>query len=108
MAALITVSIQSIQAPTATAAIPPQSLQTPVSPALLNRLPLDMRGAIQHLAAEDHSTRIITSQGSSHVLLRFSDALHEVVPTPGCKCTVAIGSALMPLTKPSAEGTVLA
>ena len=42
-----------------------------------------MRGAIQHLSAEDHYTRVTTSQGSCLVLLRFSEALQEVAPTPG-------------------------
>ena len=40
-------------------------------------------GAIHHLAAEDHYTRITTTRGSSLVLLRFSDALQAVAPTPG-------------------------
>ena len=80
VAALITVLIHIIQAPTATVADPPQSLKAPASPALLNRLPLDMRGAIHHLAAEDHYTRITTTRGSSLVLLRFSDALARSGP----------------------------
>ena len=83
VAALITILIHMIQAPVATASSPPQPPKARVPPALLNRLPLDMRGAIQHLAAEDHYTRVTTSQGSCLVLLRFSDALQEVAPTPG-------------------------
>jgi DNA-binding LytR/AlgR family response regulator len=83
VAALITILIHMIQAPVATASSPPQSQKAPVPPALLNRLPSDMRGAIQHLAAEYHYTRVTTSQGSCLVLLRFSDALQEVAPTPG-------------------------
>ncbi|MDB2521898.1 LytTR family transcriptional regulator [Planktomarina temperata] len=83
VAALITILIHMIQAPVATASSPPQSPKAPVPPALLNRLPSDMRGAIQHLSAEDHYTRVTTSQGSCLVLLRFSDALQEVAPTPG-------------------------
>ncbi|MDA9115056.1 LytTR family transcriptional regulator [Planktomarina temperata] len=83
VAALITILIHMTQAPVATASSPPQPPKAPVPPALLNRLPSDMRGAIQHLAAEDHYTRVTTSQGSCLVLLRFSDALQEVAPTPG-------------------------
>jgi DNA-binding LytR/AlgR family response regulator len=83
VAAHITVLIHIIQAPTATVADPPQSPKAPAPPALLNRLPLDMRRAIYHMAAEDHYTRITTTRGSSLVLLRFSDALQEVAPTPG-------------------------
>ena len=49
----------------------------------MERLPAGTRGPIQHLAAEDHYTRVTTSQGSSLVLLRFSDALQDVAPTPG-------------------------
>ena len=70
VAALITVLIHIVQAPTATVADPTQSPKAPASPALLNRLPLDMRGAIHNLAAEDHYTRITTTRGSSLVLLR--------------------------------------
>ena len=38
------------------------------------------RGPIQHLAEEDHHTRVTTPQGNSLVLLRFAEA---VAPTPG-------------------------
>jgi len=49
----------------------------------MDRLPRDICGPIQHLATEDDYTRVKTSKGSSTMLLRFSDALPEVTPTPG-------------------------
>ena len=57
--------------------------QSPKKTRLMERLPQGARGPTQHLAAEDHYTRVTTSQGSSLVLLRFSDALQDVAPTPG-------------------------
>ena len=57
--------------------------QSPKTTRLMERLPEGTRGPTQYLAAEDHYTRVTTSQGSSLVLLRFSDALQDVVPTSG-------------------------
>ena len=52
-------------------------------PALLARLPMDRRGAILSLSAEDHYTRIRTTRGEALVLIRLSDAITLAAPTPG-------------------------
>lgn len=52
-------------------------------PALLDRLPLDKRGALKALSSEDHYTRIRTTRGEELVLIRLSDAIREAEPTPG-------------------------
>jgi hypothetical protein len=54
--------------------------QSPKTTRLMERLPGGARGPIQHLAEEDHYTRVTTPQGNSLVLLRFAEA---VAPTPG-------------------------
>lgn len=52
-------------------------------PRLLQRLPLQRRGSILSLSAEDHYTRIRTDKGEAMVLLRLSDAITEAAPVPG-------------------------
>ena len=80
VAALVTLLVHMVLAPGSEGSVQSQS---PKTTRLLERLPWSARGPIQHLAAEDHYTRVTTSQGSSLVLLRFSDALQDVAPTPG-------------------------
>lgn len=50
---------------------------------LLRRLKPENRGAILHLTVADHYTEVTTSRGRELILLRFSDALEELGPTPG-------------------------
>jgi hypothetical protein len=50
---------------------------------LMERLPMDKRGALVGLAAEDHYVRVTTINGEELVLLRLSDALNEVGATKG-------------------------
>ena len=57
--------------------------QSPLAPRLMDQLSQGTCGPIHYLVAEDHYTRVKTSQGSSLMLLRFSDALQEIAPTPG-------------------------
>lgn len=52
-------------------------------PALLSRLPLDKRGDLLALSAQDHYTSVLTSKGRSLVLMRLADAVAEAVPTEG-------------------------
>lgn len=63
--------------------VPRNVREIPPPPPLLTRLKPDNRGAILHLSAEDHYTRIITSRGQELILLRFSDAVKEVGDTSG-------------------------
>lgn len=80
VAALVTLLVHMVLAPGSESSVQSQS---PKTTRLLERLPRCARGPIQHLAAEDHYTRVTTSQGSSLGLLRFFDALQDVAPTPG-------------------------
>ncbi len=54
-------------------------------PALLLRLPLDKRGALIALSAEDHYTRVHTTLGEELVLIRLADAIAEAAPTAGLR-----------------------
>ncbi len=52
-------------------------------PRILDRLPLEKRGALVALSVEDHYVRIRTDAGEEMVLMRLSDAMSETAPTPG-------------------------
>lgn len=45
--------------------------------ALLQRLPLQMRGALVSLSVQDHYVEVTTAKGKSLVLMRLSDAIAE-------------------------------
>lgn len=53
------------------------------TPALLSRLPVEKRGAILALSAQDHYTTVITTAGREMVLIRLADAMAEAQPTKG-------------------------
>lgn len=70
------------------AAAPQTQAQSPTqapaqTPALLARLPLDKRGDLLALSAQDHYTAVHTSKGRALVLIRLADAVAEAAPTPG-------------------------
>lgn len=50
---------------------------------LLARLPLEKRGALIALSAEDHYVRVTTTRGEDLVLMRLSDAVQEVGSAQG-------------------------
>jgi DNA-binding LytR/AlgR family response regulator len=50
---------------------------------ILDRLPLDKRGSLVSLSAQDHYVRIATTKGAGIVLMRLSDAIREAGDTPG-------------------------
>lgn len=52
-------------------------------PSLLDRLPLDKRGALISLSVQDHYVEIVTTRGRDLLLMRLSDAIRETDPTPG-------------------------
>lgn len=52
-------------------------------PTVLARLPLEKRGALIALSAEDHYVRVTTTAGTELVLMRLSDAMAEVGQTQG-------------------------
>jgi DNA-binding LytR/AlgR family response regulator len=55
----------------------------PCPPAILDRLPLDRRGALVALSAEDHYVRVVTRTGEALVLIRLADAMRETGDLPG-------------------------
>ena len=56
---------------------------TSQTPALLSRLPLEKRGALLAISAEDHYITVITTKGREMLLMRLSDAMAEAAPVTG-------------------------
>jgi hypothetical protein len=54
-------------------------------PPVLDRVPLDRRGALLALSVEDHYVRVHTTRGTHLVLLRLSDAIRETGTVPGLR-----------------------
>jgi len=83
IAALVSVAVHLVQMRIArtSAAVPDSS----VAPALLGRMPLEKRGALVALSAEDHYVRVRTTKGEDMILMRLSDAIGETAPTPGLR-----------------------
>lgn len=54
-------------------------------PTILQRVPLEKRGALLALSVEDHYVRIHTSKGTEMVLMRLSDAMKETGDLPGAQ-----------------------
>ncbi len=50
---------------------------------ILERLPLDKRGALVSLSVQDHYVDIVTVKGREMVLMRLSDAMREAAEVPG-------------------------
>ena len=53
------------------------------APRLLDRLPLEKRGALISLSAVDHYVEVVTTTGTELVLMRLSDAIAETAPLKG-------------------------
>ncbi|MEM6374550.1 MAG: hypothetical protein AAF727_17510, partial [Pseudomonadota bacterium] len=49
-----------------------------LQPRLLNRLPAEQRGALIRISVRDHYVDIVTVQGVTSLLMRFSDAMAEL------------------------------
>ncbi len=60
----------------------PQTARTD-TPALLARLPLDKRGLLLAITAEDHYITVITTKGREMLLMRLADAIAEAAPVAG-------------------------
>lgn len=54
-------------------------------PAILDRIPLEKRGALVALSVEDHYVRVRTTKGEHMILMRLSDAIRETAPAPGLR-----------------------
>lgn len=50
---------------------------------IIDRIPLEKRGALVSISVEDHYVRIHTTKGEEMVLMRLGDAMREVGPTEG-------------------------
>lgn len=66
---------------------------------LLQRLPLDKRGPLLALSAEDHYVDVRTTRGSEMVLMRLSDAVNEVGDVEGLQIHRSHWVALDQITK---------
>ena len=66
-------------------AIPRSAPETrmPQQPAILQRLPLEKRGALMALCATDHYVEVITENGRALVLMRLAAAITETAPIRG-------------------------
>ena len=76
----------------------------PKVPPLLDRVPLDKRGALLALSSEDHYTRIQTARGEEMVLLRLADAIREAAPEPGLRVHRSHWVALAAVTAARRDG----
>lgn len=65
------------EAPGAAAASP--------TPRILQRLPDTIHGQVLHLCAGNHYVEVVTDRGRHRVLMRFSDAIEEVVSVDGLR-----------------------
>ena len=80
------------------------SAPQPQAPALLARLPLEKRGSIVALSAQDHYTEVRTTKGEELVLIRLADAMKEAEPTPGLQVHRSHWVALAHVTAAQREG----
>lgn len=63
----------------------PEPETTPAHPAILDRLPLEKRGALLALSVEDHYVRVQTTKGTEMLLMRLSDAIRETGDMAGAQ-----------------------
>ena len=73
-------------------------------PALLDRLPLDKRGALIALSMQDHYVEIVTTRGRALLLMRLSDAIRETGSTPGLQVHRSHWVALSQVTAARRDG----
>lgn len=62
---------------------PGERSQKSTTPKLLKRIPLDRRGRLIRLAAQDHYVEVVTANGRTLVSMRFRDAIAQASPEPG-------------------------
>ena len=53
------------------------------APALMKRLPVELRGKLSHLSMQDHYVDVFTDKGHKLLLMRLADAIAETDPVPG-------------------------
>ena len=54
-----------------------------ITPAILDRLPLEKRGPLISISVRDHYVDVVTAKGTEMLLLRLSDAIREIAPIEG-------------------------
>lgn len=64
---------------------PAKDADAPALPPILDRLPLDKRGALVALSVEDHYVRVRTTRGEDLLLMRLADAIREVGTVRGAQ-----------------------
>ena len=62
---------------------PPETQDAPARPPILDRLPLEKRGALVALSVQDHYVEVITTRGRDLLLMRLRDAIAETRGQPG-------------------------
>ena len=63
----------------------PQTAVESVRPSILQRLPVERRGALVRMSVNDHYVEVVTTGGRSLVLMRLRDAIGETEPTAGLR-----------------------
>ncbi len=79
--AFVVVGLRALWAAQAAAAPPPPPARA--APRILNRLPLERRGALVALSVQDHYVEVVTTRGRDLVLMRLSDAIAEAEGVAG-------------------------
>jgi hypothetical protein len=64
-------------------AVPEVEIEAP--PRLVERLDPELRGKLQSISVRDHYVDVSTTLGVGSVLMRFSDAMSEVMPVDGAQ-----------------------
>ncbi len=80
------------------------SSSAPKPPALLQRLDLEKRGALISMSVQDHYVEVTTSNGTSLLLMRLSDAIRETGDVAGLQVHRSHWAALAHITKAKRDG----
>lgn len=90
-----------------TAASPAPHMPSTASqvPPIMERVPLDKRGALLALSVEDHYVRVLTSQGETLILMRLGDAIREVGGSLGAQVHRSHWVAFSAVTSARRDGT---
>ena len=80
------------------------STEIAAPPALLDRIPFDLRAPLVSLTVEDHYVRIRTTKGEDLVLWRLADAMREVGATKGMQVHRSHWIALPQVTAANRKG----
>jgi hypothetical protein len=76
----------------------------PKTPALLLRLPIEKRGTLLAISAQDHYITVITTKGQEMVLMRLVDAMTEAAPLRGVQIHRSHWVALFGVTRVTRSG----